>query len=211
MKTIIYLHGLASSGQSSTATALRELLPDWEIISPDIPVYPQEALTMLRELCKEKKPEFVIGTSMGGMYAQQMHGYRKILVNPAFHVSKTLRYKIGVCTFFSPRQNGASEFEITSELCNAFEEMEKHQFDDIHPDDSDITVAFFGTNDELVDCRDEYFKHYVFGMMFEGGHRLSRENLEKCVIKWILSTSSTHGTAKLDLLNSDGIVYQEPK
>lgn len=201
MNTLIYLHGLASSGQSSTSKALRELLPDWEIISPDIPVHPQEALPMLRQLCKEKKPKFVIGTSMGAMYAQQMHGYCKILVNPAFHVSKTLRKKMGICPFFSPRQDGKSEFEITPALCDAFEEMEKHQFDDINPIDIGITMAFFGSNDDQVDCRDEYFKRYAYGMMFEGGHRMSREILENCVIKWMHCNTCFFGTAKLDQIH----------
>lgn len=211
MKTIIYLHGLSSSGQSSTARALRELLPDWEIISPDIPVHPQEALPMLRELCKDKEPDFVIGTSMGGMYAQQMHGYRKILVNPAFHVSKTLQKNLGVCTFFSPRQDGVNEFEITPALCEAFEDMEKCQFDAIKPFDIGTTMAFFGTNDELVDCREEYFNHYAYGMMFEGSHRLSRENLEKYIIKWILCTCYSHTTAKSNQIHSNGDNFHDQR
>lgn len=44
---IIYLHGLASSGQSNTAKKLRELLPDDNVVTPDIPVCPIEALQLL--------------------------------------------------------------------------------------------------------------------------------------------------------------------
>ena len=43
-KKILYLHGFASSGQSGSVRTLRLLLPQTEIIAPDIPEKPQEAL-----------------------------------------------------------------------------------------------------------------------------------------------------------------------
>ena len=185
MKTLLYLHGLSSSGQSNTPNMLRKLLPDWNIVSPDIPIDPEEALCMLRRLCKEIAPDIVVGTSMGGMFAQQMHGYRKILVNPAFHVSEFMRQNLGVQTFFSPRKDGATEYEITSELCDAYEAMESQQFDGILPQDKNITMALFGTEDDLVDGRKEYYQYYSRGTLFEGGHRLTMEVVENVLLKWI--------------------------
>ena len=84
---IIYLHGLASSGQSNTAKRLRELLPDDNVVTPDISVSPIKALQLLLSLAGEYRADdtLIIGTSMGAMYASQMKGYRRILVNPAFH------------------------------------------------------------------------------------------------------------------------------
>jgi len=43
-KTIIYLHGYGSSGLSNTVSYLRKQMPDCEVIAPDIPVDPKEAL-----------------------------------------------------------------------------------------------------------------------------------------------------------------------
>ena len=185
MKTLLYLHGLSSSGQSNTPNMLRKLLPDWNIVSPDIPIDPEEALCMLRRLCKEITPDLVAGTSMGGMFAQQMHGYRKILVNPAFHVSEFMRQNLGVQTFFSPRKDGATEYEITSELCDAYKAMESRQFDGILPQDKNITMALFGTEADLVDGRKEYYQYYSHGTLFEGGHRLTMEVVENVLLKWI--------------------------
>jgi len=185
MKTLLYLHGLSSSGQSNTSNMLRKLLPDWNIVSPDIPIDPEEALCMLRRLCKEIAPDIVVGTSMGCMFAQQMHGYRKILVNPAFHVSEFMRQNLGVQTFFSPRKDGATEYEITSELCDAYKAMESQQFDGILPQDKNITMALFGTEDDLVDGRKEYYQYYSRGTLFEGGHRLTMEVVENVLLKWI--------------------------
>ena len=51
---------------------------------------------------------------MGGMFAGQLRGYRQILVNPAFHVSEFMRTQIGVHEFLNPRQDGKTQYEITS-------------------------------------------------------------------------------------------------
>ena len=76
-KKIIYFHGFGSSGASGTVETLRNLLPDAEIIAPDILVDPFEALPFLKALCEDEHPDLVIGTSMGGMYAHQMRGYKR--------------------------------------------------------------------------------------------------------------------------------------
>ena len=124
---IIYLHGLASSGQSNTAKKLRELLPDDNVVTPDIPVCPIEALQLLLSLAGEYRTDdtIVVGTSMGAMYACQMKGYRRILVNPAFHVSGLLKENKGKqLQFFSKREDGHESFEVTESLIREFEEME---------------------------------------------------------------------------------------
>lgn len=71
MQKIVYLHGLGSSGATQTADYLRNKLPEVEVISPDIPLRPEEALQVLNRLCYEVKPDIIVGTSMGAMYAQQ--------------------------------------------------------------------------------------------------------------------------------------------
>lgn len=119
MDKIIYIHGLSSSGMSSTATNLRALLPECEVLSPDLPIAPDKAYDMLCRLCNEEQPRLLIGTSMGGMFAQQVRGYRKILVNPAFHVSAFMRTQLGIREFLNPRQDGATHYEITPDLCDA--------------------------------------------------------------------------------------------
>ena len=85
-KKLIYLHGFGSSAASGMVKTLREMLPDFEVVAPDIPVDPAEALPFLRGLCMNEVPDVVVGPSMGAMYAQQMRGYNRICVNPAFEV-----------------------------------------------------------------------------------------------------------------------------
>lgn len=155
---IIYLHGLSSSGQSNTAKRLRELLPDDNVVTPDIPVSPIEALQLLLSLAGEYRADdtIVIGTSMGAMYASQMKGYRRILVNPAFHVSDLLKENKGErLQFFSEREDGCEYFDVSETLIHEFEEMETNLFylDDVTPES---VIGLFGDKDDVCKCLDEY-------------------------------------------------------
>ena len=175
MKTILYIHGLSSSGASGTARHLQALLPDMRVIAPDLPIDPDEALAMLRNLVATE-------TSMGGMFAQQLYDSKKIIVNPAFHVSRTMRKQIGVCAFLNPRKDDATTYTITPELCNRYEEMERYQFDGITENAITKTWALFGEHDQVVNCREEYLQYYRNYKTFEGEHRLCFENIRDTVV-----------------------------
>lgn len=179
---ILYIHGLSSSGNSGTAERLRRLLPDDIIFSPDLPIEPLEALEMLKRFVTEEGIDLVIGTSMGGMFAQKIRGVRKILVNPSFHVSQSMRRKLGVNKFFSERQDGISEYEITPELCDRYERLEQAQGLSYSDKERDNTIALFGTEDDMVNCREEYCEHYTKYSLFPGGHRLTEDMIRDYVI-----------------------------
>lgn len=177
---VVYLHGLSSSGQSTTAQRLRRTLSKFEVISPDIPVQPELAMTELKRLASSLKPDAVIvGTSMGGMFAQLFRGFRRILINPSFHPSVHLREKIGErLPFHNPRLDGLKDFEVTEKLVRKYEKLESQQFDPKFgikgkcADSADQVHALFGTKDDVVNCKDEYLSHYGNAADFGGGHRL---------------------------------------
>lgn len=175
---ILYIHGLSSSGASDTAESLRYFLQDDTILSPDIPIDPEEALTMLQEMVEREGVDLVIGTSMGGMFAQKLRGCNKILVNPSFHVSQSMRSKLGINKFFSVRADGATQYEITEELCDRYEELERTQFEGITDAEREITLGLFGNADDIVNCEAEYKLHYTRCEHFNGGHRLSENNIK---------------------------------
>src|ERR1035437_3470427 len=176
---LLYIHGLSSSGNSSTAKNLAQLLPDVEVIAPDLPINPVEAIRLLQEICKSELPDIIIGTSMGGMFAQQMHGYKKILVNPAFHVSEFLRKNIGVQAFLNSRKDGETTYEVTNLVCDKYFDMESSQFKGITPFDIENTYALFGEKDELVNCQKEYLQYYEKFDWFSGAHRLTFNRSEE--------------------------------
>lgn len=180
-KNIIYLHGLSSSGNSGTGKSLRKLFTNENVLTPDIPVSPVEALPFLKEFVSKLNPAetILVGTSMGGMYTQQLSGFKRIIVNPAFHVSNTLKKNLGkTLPFHSHREDGATEFLVTEDLVREFEEMEANQFQVCDPEN---VMALFGLNDDTVNCKEEYLQHYKDFADFNGVHRLTEENLKEIV------------------------------
>ncbi len=189
---LLYLHGFRSSGETATAKRLQKHLPHLEVISPDIPLDPVVALTRLKEIAKTLAPEdIIVGTSMGGMYASIFKGWKRILINPSFHTSNVIRKDINkTVDFFTPRKDKIQSFKITDKLCKKYENFEsnifKKDFGIIAPwgneGDTENVIAFFGTKDTTVNCKDEYLEHFDKYVMFEGEHRLDPETILKLVI-----------------------------
>ena len=138
---LIYFHGFGSSAQSGTIRTLREMLPDFMVIAPDIPIDPADALPFLKQLCEDEQPDVVIGTSMGGMYAQQMFGFNRICVNPAFEMSvKSKVLKVGTFEYFKPRMDSETHFTITPEIIKHHADMESKQFDGVSDEEKTKVV-----------------------------------------------------------------------
>ena len=151
-KTLLFVHGFASSGRSGTARALRTLLPEAEVLAPDLPVRPHEALALLRRLVDECRLDLILGTSMGGMYAEQIHGIDRILVNPAFQLADTILKNngLGRKEFHNPREDGQKDFLVTKALLEEFREVSSHCFESIDDDERERVFALFGRRDTLV-------------------------------------------------------------
>ena len=180
---IIYFHGFASSGATGTAESLRRMLPEVQVISPDIPVDPSEALPYLRSLCEQEQPDLIIGTSMGVMYAQQMFGFRKILVNPAFNMSTLSKvFKTGEHKFLNGRKDNQKTFKITKEIIQKQNMMERQQFKGITPFDRENTYGLFGIHDTTVNCYDLFKKYYMNAQRFDGEHHLNEKALRIAVV-----------------------------
>ena len=186
MNKLVYFHGFGSSGEGSTVKTLRELLPNWVVSAPDIPVDPAEALPFLKEVCMKEQPDIIVGTSMGGMYAQQMYGFKRVCVNPAFDISQHEDIlKVGTFEFFNPRKNGEKTFTITPEIIQHFAEMEAHQFEDITGKDQVNVYGLFADNDTTVNCEDIFRQHYKNVIHFHGEHRLNRQVIEEVLVPLI--------------------------
>lgn len=188
MKKLMYLHGFGSSAASGTVKTLRELLPDFDVVAPDIPVDPVEALPFLRGLCMNELPDVVVGTSMGGMYAQQMRGYNRICVNPAFEMSKKSKMlTVGTHEYFKPRKDGTTHFEITSEIIRHHAEMEKHQFDGITETDRKQVWGMFADNDQQVNGESLFLQYYNQVIHFSGEHRMDDKVIKDVLVPLIRS------------------------
>ena len=187
LKKVLYIHGFASAGSTGSATQMRNhLYPKGvQVISPDVPVAPLQAKQMLQELVKAEQPDLIVATSMGALYAEQLKGVKRILVNPSFHMARLLTFRgLGRHEFRNKRQDGAMEFKVDKEMIQAFQQVEKESFKDITSEEKTLVWGLFGTQDKLVNCQADFLKHYGKTQMqlFEGEHFLNDKVLSKVVM-----------------------------
>ena len=158
------------------------------MIAPDVPIDPDEALSMLRGICDESHPDLIVGHSMGGFWAQKLRGYRKILINPDFHISRLMRALRGEVKYLSARVDGEVSFTITDSLCDRYLEIEKTQFEGLDSGEILLTQAMFAEQDELVDCSAEFELHYPGrGIKYPGTHIPTHPELKKYLLPLLLS------------------------
>ena len=191
MKKILYIHGFSSAGSTGTATLMRNMLyeKDVRVVSPDVPVSPLEALQFLKDYAAQEQPDLIIGPSMGGMYAEQLRGYKRILVNPSFHMARLLTFRgLGNYDFQNKRADGATRFKVDKQMIAEFKEVEKLSFKGLTPEDKKNVYGLFGRNDPTVHTQDDYTK--VYGkehfVVFEGEHRLNDKVLKHDVLPIIM-------------------------
>lgn len=190
-KKLLYVHGFGSSGQSGTVTKIGEMLPGLTIVAPDLPLHPAEAMALLKDICRQENPDLIIGSSMGGMYAEMLYGYDRILVNPAFQIGDTMlkHGMVGKNTFSNPRRDGVQDFIVTKAMVEEYKEITSHCFSEVSEDESRGRVyGLFGDEDPLVHTMDIFAAHYRNAISFHGEHRLNDKVLLHSVIpviQWI--------------------------
>lgn len=191
---ILYIHGFASSGAGGTVDLLRREF--WnrdeadrlQVVAPDVPVDPREALPMLRKIVEKEDPILIVGTSMGAMYAQQLRGITRICVNPAFGISRLYSLlHVGKYKWLGKRCDGATEFHVYKETIEHFAEMEAHQFEGITEEDRQLCYGLFGDSDNIAPGNREIFERHYPGRsrVFEGGHRLNYDAVKGVLIPLI--------------------------
>ncbi len=189
-KKILYVHGFCSSGQSGTVTRIREVLPQATVIAPDLPIHPEEAMALLHKVCEQEHPDLIIGTSMGGMYAEMLYGYDRILVNPALQMGDTMKEHgmTGAQHFSNPRQDGVQDFMVTKALVKEYKEMTEQCFSGMTADEQKRVWGLFGDEDTTVNTYDLFHEYYPTAIRFHGEHRMNDVSFMHSVvpvIRWI--------------------------
>ena len=136
-KKIIYVHGFMSAGSTHTAQILRDYMPQATVIAPDLPIHPEEAMELLRNLVGTEKPDLIIGTSMGGMYTEMLYGIDRICVNPAFQMGATLTESnmMGKQVYQNERQDGVQEVIVTKALVKEYRDMTEQCFSQVNEEE----------------------------------------------------------------------------
>jgi len=189
-KKIMYVHGFMSSAQSGTVKLIRQTFPSATVVARDVPLHPEEAVSMLHKMCEEEQPDLIIGTSMGGMYTEMLRGFDRILVNPAFEMGNTMREHdmMGKQTFQNPREDGVQEVIVTKQLVKEYRDITERCFADITPEERCRVWGLFGDKDDIVHTFDIFSQHYPNAAHFHGGHRMDDHSFLHGVvpvIRWI--------------------------
>lgn len=174
-KKVMYVHGFGSSARSGTVALLRHLLPCAEILAYDLPIHPSDAMQLLRNKCETEQPRLIIGTSMGGMYAEMLKGYDRILINPAFEMGETMAKHgmMGKQVFQNAREDGVQEFIVTKALVNEYKDITMQLFQNIDETEQQHVIGLFGDADPVVHTFDLFCQHYTTAIRFHGEHRVT--------------------------------------
>lgn len=133
-------------------------------------------------------PDVVVGTGTGGMYAQQMRGYNRICVNPAFGMSKENKmFTVGTHEYSRQRKDGTTHFEITPKIIRHQAEIEELQFEGITDEDRKRVWGMFADNDRQVDGEALFLKQYSQAVYFSGEHSMDDKVISGILVPLIRS------------------------
>lgn len=174
MKTILFLHGFFASGNCVPANALREALKDEaRVLTPDLPLHPNEALKLICEICQKEQPDVLVGNSCGSFYAQQTdYDAPMLLGNPFFMMTEFLIPRIGPHQYKPPRANGIQDFLIDEQLVKEFELRQREQFNRLH---TEPVWGLFGDKDPIAHFEPMFRQHFQTVFHFPGAHTPTAE------------------------------------
>ena len=178
---ILFLHGFFASGSCIPAQALKQAFEGKaEVLTPDLPLHPREALAFITNLCEHEYPHVLVGNSNGSFLAQIVASRLRtpsLLGYPHFEMTRFLSERIGAHEYKSPRTDGRQHFVIDQPLIDEFTEVQKHQWDDFRPEMTDRILGLFGENDHLAHFEPLFLQHYTHAYHFPGAHTPTAEEV----------------------------------
>ncbi len=181
---ILYVHGLGSSSQSSTAQQLKTHLPSvlddsFELFSPDIPELPSIAIPFIESFVHNNSIDLVIGSSLGGfkvLNSKFSTHVNVLVINPVIDFNAT------------QIETSQSLVELYNEGITIFEKYKANHL--IHPQ-SKKKVVFIGLSDEVLDSNKQlealnayYLSNGTNSELIElpnEGHKLSEDTIRLVV------------------------------
>lgn len=181
----LYLHGLGSSGRSTTAMALQA--QGVRLLAPDYaPQHYRQSIDSLCRLVEGAEPGCIIGTSMGGYYALKLFerfALPTVAVNPCYTPSRLLRPYLE-----KPAWDYAVERPIyfSTPMLEAFEPVAVL-------DDSPGLRVVVGRNDDLIAPQGQRafcIEHGIAFIETDWGHRVADVRQLLAVTEMVMSTQA---------------------
>lgn len=168
---IFYLHGLGSTGTSDKSAALIKAFGTKNVIAPDLPLDPEQTISLVTALVTaDKKEKFIfVGTSLGGFWANyfgQMFQSECVIVNPMLIPGDAFVSRIG--TIVTNYTTG-EKTEITTEIVKSFKSAQT----EVMSPNLDLITMFLAADDDVIDYRTtlEQLPGVDTYITEDGGHR----------------------------------------
>lgn len=183
MKKILFVHDLLSSSTDAFVQSFLDQMQEVQVVLPELPINPEEVLHTLRELCETEKPDLVVGWMSGAGVAQQLNDQERVLINPEYQLSVLLQQFLGPndqvrVPYLFERSDGQTDFAVTPQLVEAWQEVECHQFDGVNRSRQPVH-AFFWMDHNVENVR-IHSAHYHDVCYLPGHHYLDNASL-RCV------------------------------
>lgn len=170
---VLYIHGFASCGAGNKVHALQKQFDKDHVISPHLPVEPEEAIQLLKELITENNIGLLVGSSLGGYYAEYLQGLFQVpavLINPSTRPFVTLKNYIGMNKNWCTDEN----FEWKISYVDQIKAMERE-----NPEPSERYLVLLQTDDEVIDYRYAESRYQDFNVVVQDGGNHRFENLHE--------------------------------
>lgn len=164
---ILFIHGFASCGLGHKSEQLIDYFGREQVITPDLPFRPAEAIAALADLQAEHPIDLLVGASLGGFYATWLNRGRptpSVLINPVVRPYELLADHLGTQT----RWCDGETFEFTREDAEPLKAMYRPQ---LSPAERYLVLLQRG--DEVLDYRQaaDYYHDQQVIVEQDGNHR----------------------------------------
>ena len=139
MKKLVVLHRIDSFDDLQVLENLKSMLIDVKVVPVEISRPYRRVMRNLLKFCYDIKPDVIVGLSDCALFAQQLHGYKKVLANPVLHVSW------GMITDECMQLGGVSDF------------------------DKEHSYIFFANEEVQVNAYNEYYDIYKHVIRYPKG------------------------------------------
>lgn len=200
---ILYLEITPEGHKSSNGySILKMLMPEAEIVIPELPEDPMDALSVLKLKANKINPDLAIGVGLGGTMVQHLYGTYRILVNPIYTLSRnigtlSIRLPNGEKkhTLFSPQQQAVMSLLLKKQFI--YTPYGEEQY---------IYGLFAAKNDYLRYCETFFKQHFKYNFHYEGEEAMTEEDWAENVmpIVRIMEQQKTHEKKKILYIDLDG-------
>ncbi|MBR3412436.1 MAG: hypothetical protein IKG81_07090 [Bacteroidales bacterium] len=145
MKTLMYIHGYGSTGEAFKAKELHAMFPDTPLVAPTFDydsLSPYDVFAQLRAIITNKKPDLIVGSSLGGYFALCCTSFfeRAVwCVNPVRDILATLQ-RLGT-------DNAAAD--LLEQRTMEYRDFDHKVFQQLKPRTAQLHFAL-STDDELL-------------------------------------------------------------